>query len=101
MKKVNVHDMHKVIEGLGIPVDSVHWNRELQIIELQFLRGATDEHKLIAQKLVDEWDQEALDASKARSFDDLPSVEVIRETKTVKELQSMAFQLRAYIDAQL
>lgn len=100
MAKNNVHDMHKVIEGAGIPLDSVHWNRELQVIELRFLRGATDEHKAAAQKLVDEWDQEAFDAAKSASFDNLPSVEAIQGGKSIKDLQAMALQLRDYIDGQ-
>lgn len=100
MAKPNVHAMHKVIEGQGIPLDSVEWNRELQVIELSFRRGATDEQKEAAQKIVDEWDQEAVDAAKVDSFKSLPTVEAIRDARTVKDLQSMALELRAYIDAQ-
>lgn len=100
MTQVNVHDMHKAIEGAGVPLDCVRWNRELKTVEIQFLRGATDDQKALAQKIVDEWDQAALDTAKSRSFDDLPSSKVIVEAKTIKELQSMALQLRSYIDAQ-
>jgi hypothetical protein len=96
---VNVHEMHKVIEGAGIPLDCVHWNRELKIVELRFLRGATEEQKAAAQKIADEWDQEAVDAASTRSFTDLPSAEAIREAKSPKDLQAIALQLRAYIDA--
>ena len=98
MVNPNVHDMHRALEDQHIPIDSVHWNREKQTIELAFQRGVREEQKTAAQKLVDEWDQEAVNAAKAASFDTLPSVETIGATKSVKDLQEMALQLRAYID---
>ncbi len=100
MAKPNVHEMHRVIKDMGIPLESVDWNRELGVIELSFLRGATDEQKEAAQKIADEWDQEAVDAAKVDSFKELPTVEAIREAKSVKDVQAMALQLRAYIDTQ-
>ena len=99
MAKPNVHDMHKAIEAAQIPLDCVRWNRELQVVELSFLRGATDAQKSAAQKIADEWDQEAVDAAKLASFDLLPKVEDINSAKATADLKAMALLLRAYIDA--
>ena len=98
MGKIDIHRIHNTLEGLGIPVDSVHLHRDGKTVELSFLAKATTEQKENAQKIVDEWDQDVLDAEKATAIQKLPTIETISAAKTAKELQAMALQLRDYID---
>lgn len=98
MVKPNIHDVHQRLMHEGIPIFSVQLERDGKSIKLHFLTTASEEQINAAQKIADEWDQEAVDQMKASAFDNLPTADAISSTKSVKELQAMALMLREYVD---
>lgn len=98
MVKPDIHAMHHQLESVGIPIRSVQLNAGGKSVSLLFFPTATDEQRQAAQRIADEWDQEAVEAAKAAAFDNLPSVEAINEAAKVAELKTMTLALRAYID---
>ncbi len=106
MTRTDIHAMHHIIEGLGIPLDSVHLQRDGKTVELAFLPHATEEQRNTAQQIADEWDQEARDVAKeealrtkAEAIHALPTAQDIETAKKLDEVKTMALALRAFIDA--
>ncbi len=95
---VDIHELHGLLEGLGIPVDSVHKNKDGSI-EVDYLPRATDEQRRIGNLMAwGEYDAEAEAARKA-ALEALPKIEDINGAKKVDDLREMALALREYLDS--
>jgi len=91
MAKIVVGDLHQRLVEAGVLIDSVALDRPGKPgVSIDFQKDATAEQKALAEQLVKDYDQSAVDAVKPKPVTE----EDINSAKTVNELK--ALMIRQY-----
>jgi len=91
MSKIIVADLHQKLIEAGLPVESVALDRPgKKGVSIDFQQEATAEQKALAEQIVKDYDQDAVDALKPKPV----TLDDITNAKTVNELK--ALMIRQY-----
>jgi len=104
MTKVNVFDLHAKLSAGGVPIDGVALMQDGTIrLDFQSGREISDEQKMTAQSIIDNYDQAAEDTAKQdlsssakQVIAGLPSDDDIRNAKTT-DLKDLMLKQNAVI----
>jgi len=86
MAKIVVADLHQKLIEAGLPVESVALDRPGKPgVSIDFQKDATAEQKALAEQIVKDYDQDAVEAAKPKpvSLDDINNANTVTELKAL------------------